>query len=151
MSAYQVTDLHINALVTWAITRPGDSMGTNYFWEGAGRYINKGTAPRIASVLFAQNVRSVNARYQDSDPAHGFKFAPALGLLSYLSAVQIIKACHCLEYQSCETDDYESTEACAILRGIVKRACAALPGYDAALWGMPDVPARPVMTQAPRA
>lgn len=136
MSAYIVEPLHINALVSWACAQRKD--GVHYYWQQTGRYINVKSAARIASILYAENVRSVNTRYRESEPMHGFAFKPVMRLAARLSLVQVIKSCHCLDYQSCETDDWEDTEACAVLRGIESAAVCCLPGYESAEWGMPD-------------
>ena len=136
MSAYVVSAYHINALVTYAnLERIG------YFWQGKRRDVREDPR-RIASVLYAENVRSVNARYNDAAPAHGHEYRIELSHLSHIGA---IKACHCLAYQSCETDDWEETEAAAILRAIEASAVRKLPGYDEAAWELRGQPSRPVV------
>lgn len=132
MSAFLVSPFHINALVTWAGLARG-TMQRSYYWQGRRRYF-AGDLDRVASVLFAEHVRSVNRRYRQADPAHGFAFRPEHAAALRLSPVAVIKACHCLAYQSCETDDWEDTEAFAILRGIEDCAVRALPGYELAAW-----------------
>ena len=74
MSAYIVDPAHINALVSWA---SGHGRLISYVWQGARRPVN-GDEDRIASVLYAENVRSVNYRYSDSEPAHGHVYRPEL-------------------------------------------------------------------------
>jgi len=136
MSAYLVSDYHINVLVTWAAQQHGMS-AVSYYWEGKRRDVRE-SPRRIASVLFAENVRSVNARYKQCDDPAGFKYKPvALGYTS-LKAIDIIKACHCLHYQSCETSDWQETEAFAILEGIERAAVCALPGYEDAGWKLSE-------------
>ena len=136
MSAYVVSEYHINALVTYAaFARIG------YYWQGKRREV-QGDQRRVASVLHAENVRSVNARYSIADPAHGHEYRIELANLSDIGA---IKACHGLAYQSCETDDWEETEAAAILRAIEASAVRKLPGYDEAAWELRGQPSRPVV------
>jgi hypothetical protein len=114
MSAYQVDDYHINALVSWAAGRHGHQ-AVSYYWNGSRRDIR--TDPkRIASVLYAENVRSVNARYKQADDAHGFRYKSVI--TTHLKLQDIVMACRGLAYQSCETSDWEQTEARAILEGI---------------------------------
>lgn len=128
MSAYVVHPYHINALVSWAGLQ---AIQFRYRWRGAWLPV-AGDEQRIAEVLWRENVRSVNHLYREDEPADGFFFrfvAPALH-----SPVQIIKACHCLAYQSCECDDWPETEARAILDAIEAHAVRRLPGYDAARW-----------------
>lgn len=136
MSAFVVTDFHINLLVSWAASRHG-SGAVSYYWNRCHRDVRHDPA-RIASVLYAENVRSVNARYKECEPAHGFKFRHIpLGYLN-LKPVQIIKACHCLVYQSCEAEGWEESEAKAILDGIEAAAVRSLDGYEDARWALEE-------------
>lgn len=124
MSAYLVPDFHINALISFAALQHG-ARAVSYYWEGKRREI-RNDERRCASVLYAQNVRSVNARYQSADEAHGFNFRLVPHMLQ---AVDIIKACHGYSYQACETADWQDTEAYAIVQGIEASAIRMLPGY----------------------
>jgi len=132
MSAFIVNDYHINALVTWAANRHGSDAVT-YYWAGRRREVRQ-DPKRVANVLYAENVRSVNARYDDASSAHGFDYKAAGIEPLRMTPVQVIKACHCLSYQSCETSDWEDTEAYAILRGVEGEAVRSLAGYDQAGW-----------------
>jgi len=125
MSAYLVPDYHINALVSWARDRHG-SGAVSYYWGGRRREV-RGDEKRIASVLYAENVRSVNSRYKEHDPAHGFKFQYVSNVLN---PIDVIKGCHGYGYQACETDDWEQSEAFAIIAAISQSAIRALPGYE---------------------
>jgi hypothetical protein len=51
-----------------------------------------------------------------------------------LNPVSILKLCDCLEYQSCETEDYNETVAYRLLNVIRRAAIRILPGYDDAKW-----------------
>jgi hypothetical protein len=134
MSAFVVHDHHINVLITWAAGRHGIGH-VSYYWEGQRRDVRENPR-RMASVLHAENVRSVNARYQDCENPAGFVYQPVpLGYLN-ITPIQIIKACHCLAYQSCESSDWEQTEAYAILNGIEAAAVRSIVGYDDAAWEM---------------
>jgi hypothetical protein len=55
-----------------------------------------------------------------------------------LSPVQLIKAVHCLDYQSCETEDWETTLAWRICQAVVSAAIGRLPAYEAAAWEIAD-------------
>ena len=125
MSAYLVPDYHINALVSWAATRHG-SNAVSYYWAGSRRDV-RANPKRIASVLYAENVRSVNARYSECDPAHGFVFKQVPNMLN---PIDVIKGCHGYSYQACEAEGWEDSEAFAIIQGIEQSAIRSLPGYD---------------------
>lgn len=132
MSAYIVSDHHINTLVSWATGRHGND-AVRYYWGNRSRDVRHEGAKRIASVLYSQNVRSVNFLYDDKEDPNTFVFKHVPFVLD-LAPVQIIKACHCLAYQSCETSDWQETEAYAILKAIESAAVHSLPGYDDADW-----------------
>lgn len=158
MSAWLVSQDHINALVSFAIER--------------GILIN-GNA---AAILTEENMRSLRYRYPGRDflaeweeAAASYKFehidlAKALpklikslhkekndvcggryGKLPPMSlravATQIIKACDCYDYQACEHDEYESSAAKEFV-GHVRNKAIAMGGetegalYDAMLWGL---------------
>lgn len=125
MSAYVVPDYHINALVSWASNCHG-SKAVSYYWNGKRRDL-RGDEKRIASVLYAENVRSVNSRYNESEPAHGFVFKKVSNMLN---PIDVIKGCHGYGYQACEAEGYEQSEAFAIVAAIAQSAIRALPGYE---------------------
>ena len=125
MSAYLVPDYHINALVSWAAGRHG-SNAVSYYWGGKHREV-RNDEKRIASVLYAENVRSVNARYRGADPAHGFVFKRVANVLN---PIDVIKGCHGYGYQACEAEGYEESEAFAIVAAIAQSAIRSLPGYE---------------------
>ena len=130
MSAYLVPDYHINALVSWAAGKHG-SNAVSYYWGGRHRDV-RGDEKRIASVLYAENVRSVNARYKEADPAHGFVFKRVANVLN---PIDVIKGCHGYSYQACEADGWEQSEAFSIIAGIERSAIRSLPDYqDSNAW-----------------
>ena len=98
-----------------------------------------------ANVLYAENVRSVSARYPEDtfDSLPGPIEKPEQIEVNYrhfdhinwvLKPVAILKLCDSLEYQSCETDDWEQTVAHTLLQAIRRAAIRCLPGYDDAPW-----------------
>lgn len=131
MSAFVVGDFHINCLVGWAFAR-SSVCPVSYMWRGQRMYW-RGNEERIAQVLYAENVRSVSFRYPGKVLTEGHRYR----LESYggqMTPIQVIRAAHCLEYQSCECEDWQDTEACAMLVGLVEAAVRALPGYEQAAW-----------------
>ena len=56
--------------------------------------------------------------------------------MAQCTPVEIIKLCDCYDYQSCETRDWETTEAFAICAALRAAAIDSLPGYEDAPWGL---------------
>jgi hypothetical protein len=52
--------------------------------------------------------------------------------------VEIAKAVSCYEYQSCEHDGWETSEAHAFCQALTEALLHSLPGYDAAPWGFDE-------------
>lgn len=129
MSAFLCSDLHINTLITFA-----SNHGVTYN-HGSARRV-KGDEQRAASLLQAQNARSVLYRYAHRPGTHcppdPIKFEPT----TLRAPIIVIKLCHCLDYQSCETPDWEQTEALALLVAIAGAAIRRVPGYDDAPWSI---------------
>lgn len=129
MSAYVVSNEHINALVNFGI-------GANYFDPVTKclESITPATAERVGQILISENQRSVNYRYNEKESAPVFVFSNGYG--HFMTAVQIIKLCHGLDYQCCEPDDWPQTVAHSILRAIENKAIYTLPGYEQASWSL---------------
>lgn len=90
---------------------------------------------RLGQMLWGENHRSVNARYQEDDIEPLYEYAPLPGVVN---PVVVLKAIDCYEYQTCEHEDWEASEAhkfCETLRG---KMIGWLPGYDDAPWGIDD-------------
>jgi hypothetical protein len=147
MSAYIVEENHIIYLVAAALSRRINrgSHGKFTWWNGEAKEISHydpAGAAAFASELWKENVKSVNHRYPN-DPApidlftiapqkiddmlHGWDFEP----------VQVLKAISCLNYQSCEHPEWETSNAHAFLEGLKNAAIASLAGYSEAAWGSP--------------
>jgi hypothetical protein len=93
---------------------------------GAFAALTLGAQPQAAAdLLKAENIRSVNHRYNDNTPVTGADLtkaepAPDRGC--------ILELCGELEYQSCETEDYRSRPAFLLLTRIRSAAVAHVPG-----------------------
>jgi hypothetical protein len=132
MSAFIVNQNHINALVSAMLD------GHMSYWDGHNRvFVTRHNAEETGRILLAENVRSVNYRYRgeldddEKNAAASYRFTQ---FARRLSPVQLIVAVHCLDYQSCETEDYENSIAWRICQAIISAACHQLPGYDSAKW-----------------
>ena len=132
MSAFILSDTHINLLLTWAnrnirpYTIPVDN-GLEELSFGKVDDIQK-----MAEILRKENVRSVNCRYNETTDPEELKIT--FHYQSDVTIVEIIKACHCYDYQACETDDYPTTDAHRIIDWILDAAIHLLPGYEQAKW-----------------
>jgi hypothetical protein len=90
----------------------------------------------VADVLMNENIRSVNARYREAEEMKGMNF----NIISVPKPIDVVSCCDCLDYQSCETDDWYSTLAHALLKKIHKMATYKVlkaSGLDSAPWGIP--------------
>ena len=152
MSAFVCSDKHFQALAIFAVHRSfGGSRRVDPRYikglDGEKEYSEGDLASLYADTLYQENIRSVRARYPDdtldnlpgpiTKPIHiRVDTSPrAWGILKGLSVIQILKSCDCLEYQSCETEDYRDTVGFRLLDSIRRAAIKALPGYDEADWG----------------
>lgn len=107
------------------------------------------SAQQVAIGLARENIRSVATRYPgDLDgqrPGPGLKDAEIeeaaaiyagyfLAHPQSITPVQILRLIDCLDYQSCETDNWPQTLAFRQLNWIRGAATRSLPGYDQAQW-----------------
>jgi hypothetical protein len=119
MSAFICNDYHISVLANYAWEN-----GLPYYWNG--QYRKCDNPERIGAILKKENVRSVNYRYSERQSTKFEYDASVVG--KEISRAQILQAAFCLNYQSCERDDWPKSEAHAIIMAIV---------YDAA-YGFSD-------------
>ncbi len=98
------------------------------------------TDSELGKILLDENVRSVNHRYRrpQTAPAHVYRSCPS----SPSTPPRSSSPWQCVDYQSCETNDWQTTLAYRVLKAIESGAIAHLPGYSAAPWGWtrPPVP-----------
>ena len=91
------------------------------------------TAAGVAELLIRQNIRSVEARYPSYGEAGGLLNCPseeyvqecisaAKAYRAYKPQHELAALCDTYDYQSCETDDYHSTDAYWFVNRI--RQCA---------------------------
>ena len=132
MSAFMVSDKHISAMLA-AAAAPRYTNGPcgEFMYFYGGEWKRHQLPKALGQILASQNRRSVNERYEENDAIPEFSYQPPR---ESPSPVQLIKLCDCYDYQSCETDDWEKTEAYAICHALRERAIDRLPGYDEAAW-----------------
>jgi len=126
MSCFLVSENHINTILTWA------NANIQYQFYGMNNMSFKQIEDlqKMAELLLKENNRSVNYRYNEKNhtPDITFSFTKAV------KAVQTIKLCDCLTYQSNETKNYYKTEAYNLIKHIRESAIGALPGYEESEW-----------------
>lgn len=137
MSAFILNYNHINAMLNFAVSKH-----MRFHWDIGGQTAmyctdNPDDCQTLGAILVRENVRSILARYQSDKPEDyidhqcGYRYGYKDNAYS---PVQIVKACDCYDYQSCETPDYDTTFAARISEWIRGEAISALPGYDSAQW-----------------
>jgi len=141
MSAFVVSDAHLNALIATAIHGPKDApevKGTWRVWHRSSRaYATLKNANKIGAMLLAENLASYNSRYpekkneaEDADAVSSFRFSA----VEPLTRIQAFKAVDCLKYQSCQHEKWISSEAEDFLNSLRSALIQSLPGYANADW-----------------
>ncbi len=148
MSAYVVNKRHIDALVTGALEcGQRDRSRFSWYHEGQRHEVEDITesAASLGALLWRENVKSVQARYPesasddlprpsgfDADEAAFYRFEP---LAESLTMVELLKAVHGYEYQTCEHAGWPTSEAHAFIEALKDSAINYLDGYsEASTW-----------------
>lgn len=130
MSAFIVSDTHINSLVRYAARH-----NVRVFHSNPMRMFKvQENEQETARLLLDENVKSVNSRYRDNETM-SITYDRAAPILT---AIQAIKAAQCLRYQSCEHSDYEDSIAFKLIEAIITDAIPRLEGYESAQWAIAD-------------
>jgi len=150
MSAYIVDRNHILYLVAAAASPTIEPHGGfRWFHDGEWHDLRPDGFERgaeVANLLWRENIASVSARYPKESSAtlpgpcnESFVIEPAdfPAWFRVFDSVQVIKACDCYEYQSCEHEGWKTSEAHAFISALRSAAWHALPGYEEAEWGAP--------------
>lgn len=157
MSAFMVSKAHIDAIVATAIEGPSDGVkGGGYgqanwysiYFDNPSRKLDYESAHVLGEMLVKENLSSIHSRYPDTidnpDDTPGpieqywleqYKFPIHT---KPLTVVQALKAIHCYEYQSCEHDEWESSQARRFCEGLTSRLIGCLPGYEQAEWELTE-------------
>lgn len=131
MSAFQVSNAHINALVR---ARAVASKGNNWM-----RLESEMTDTDLGRMLLRENMASVACRY-----AHKGFTVDEFELSAYrasrpareFSVVELLKALDCYEYQACEHNGWKGSRAATFCADLRTALIKCLPGYDDAPWGI---------------
>lgn len=134
MSAYIMRDDEINTIVSYFIS---DVHGYGA-WVRVGDdydHLTDDNAAQVAKILMDENTRSVNHRYNDSS-SNPYEFKKDRKAKS-LPVGNIIGALDCLEYQSCETDDWKQSNAWEIITNLRKYLLVTMAEKDGTYtWGI---------------
>lgn len=143
MSAWVVEKAHVNLMVNAGMGH----MEVSWYWNEEHHRLTADQADRVGQMLMDECVRSVAYRYDGSDLTDLPGRADADYVLSFkhrlmhsVNPVVVLKQISCYEYQSCETPDWEETEAHAFCQALRKHMIGKLPGYEAAPWGWDEWP-----------
>ena len=130
MSAFICSHSHFSTIVRFA----GRHNVTTYHGNPSRHWYVAGQEQETVDLLFAENVKSFNYRYNEAFPTTGIVYDP---FAPDLQPIEVIKACNCLDYQSCEHPQWVVSLACKLLHDIQQQAITLLPGYDKARWKIP--------------
>lgn len=135
MSAFVVSNTHINAIVNFTLVASPAFKLHGYSFQD--EYREWPSPEQLGQILLDENVRSVNARYGEHDEPDTFVFTRTL---KPISAVAMLSALDCLEYQSCESYDWVDTLAHCLVEVMRSWTIHRLPGYAEAAWEIRDGP-----------
>lgn len=143
MSAFEVSDKHISAILQGVY---GTNFSGHNIWcrltEKEPTHEQMALRKQVqqeANMLMAENVRSYQYCYKHRDDVSQKPFKGNVKLdfaAAPLSALAVFKLIDCLEYQSCETDDYTTTEAYKLLCVYRTKLACKLPGYNDEKWSI---------------
>lgn len=134
MSAFILSNAHLSAVIGYACRKnirfSCEIPGTLGFTSCAVA----GNEDEIFAELASQNARSVGHRYalEDDEVASGSYILTA----PKLSAIEVIKAAQCIDYQSCEHPEWSTSKAKRFIDAVVSSAISDLPGYGDAKWSI---------------
>ena|SRR6185437_1429461 len=152
MSAYMVTKIHIDRLLATVAHDPTDANRKcgrdwlrSYFYNEPHHNNNLDS---IGQMLAAENLTSIHYRYPDTvgnddnvpGPNEPYWLEPYTfpQTTKPLTCIQALKAIDCYEYQSCEHPEWLTSEAKRFCEQLRKHFVGCLPGYDRAVWGVPE-------------
>lgn len=119
MSAYMVSDEHINVMVWKAGQRAYQHDTLFTFTRDDGRVLritSTADARELGQLLHDANLASVLARYGEWDDLEPYRYARPT--FQTWSALEVIGALSCYEYQACEVPDWRGSEAYRLCRDL---------------------------------
>jgi hypothetical protein len=153
MSAFMVGKPHIDAICEVALWGPSAN-GPLYpghatwfkprFGFGSERRLEFADLDELGAHLIEENLKSIHARYPDtvdnpeSTPGPIARYWEHAYTFEYCAVrpnpVQALKLIDCYEYQSCEHEEWETSEVRAFCQRLRRSVIQTLPGYHDAPW-----------------
>ena len=136
MSAFIMSDDEINTIVSYFIDPNHRIDSTPYLKIGESyEYLNADNSNLIAKILMDANVKSVNERYEDDQtPSYEFEYLPQA---RKRPVGNIIGALDCYEYQSCESNEWDTSNAREIVASLRKHLLKTIAEKDGTYtWGI---------------
>ncbi len=159
MSAFIVGKPHIDAMIRLGLKKPTsrlrwfavDPSDEGWTYEEHIRELSAETADTVGQMLTCENVLSVRHRYPAvdtggtaPDPLDAYWKYPytysALQTGRIPTAVEGLKLLDCYEYQTCERDAWNDSEARRFCEALRSRLIESVVGYDEAPWGWTGEP-----------
>ena len=161
MSAFEVSDTHIDILISAALqrihgdhltwyhetpgseipgTEPGGMLPERRYEEYLAalkrnrREVNPENAGQWGATLLAENRASVNHRYEEDEIEAPYTFTEYAGTFK---PAAVLAAIACYEYQSCEHPGWKASEAHDFCEALRHRMIGQLPGYRG-VWEIND-------------
>lgn len=142
MSAFLLPNNHFNALASFAKDRlNGRTLYAGHQSNKAFRLNNKADFVKLCNCLRQANEESLISRYDDAfkEEITENPYTPKEVFTGYLREEDIISAVDCFHYQSCEFDDYYTSDAYLIAEAIKAIAVSALVDGKEKVWVIDDV------------
>ena len=101
------------------------------------RELTRETADEVGRMLWKQNYESVNYRYDEEPTVEAkqpYTYEPVPE--DEMDILDAIKLTLSYEYQSCETPDWEYTEAYRFAESLIRELIHRIPGMDKAKWSI---------------
>ena len=129
MSSYIVDKEHIEQIVLYVYKLKGiDSL--NYYHKG--KRIEFDSLGNVAKELSTANCEGVNYRYEDNNNPYSFDDL-SIGNLKVKNPLQVIQLIRCLEYQSCDSPNYENSIANTILKTMINHIVSYMIQHECEL------------------
>lgn len=120
LSAFSVSDDHINILLSWARKYAPILYATAFDLKKKAEYA------KVGAILRKANNASLEARYGNKPKSYLAKTVP----VAHLYPINIVAGCNCFDYQVCEYDGWEKSDAKKIIDNIRDAAIRRVVGYD---------------------